>query len=102
MGKMRPVKKQPNSLRRLIFHKKQLFNLARNLTYQAQQPVAMYKLEIISRWNVVKAILKQKHRMLTDEDLVFSHGREGELISRLQLKLGKSRADIMRLIGEVK
>jgi uncharacterized protein YjbJ (UPF0337 family) len=61
----------------------------------------MYKLEIITRWNTVKGLLKQKYAMLTDDDLVFCHGRESELIGRLQKKLGKSKADIMRMIGEV-
>jgi uncharacterized protein YjbJ (UPF0337 family) len=60
----------------------------------------MYKLEIISRWNAVKATLKQKYAMLTDDDLIFRHGKEGELIGKLQKRLGKSRADIMRMIGE--
>jgi uncharacterized protein YjbJ (UPF0337 family) len=60
----------------------------------------MYKLEIISRWNVVKGVLKQRYGMLTDDDLAFNQGREGELIGRLQKKLGKSRADIMRIIGD--
>lgn len=60
----------------------------------------MYKLDIISRWNYVKGILKQRYGTLTDADLAFNHGREGELIGRLQEKLGKSRADIMRIIGE--
>lgn len=61
----------------------------------------MYKLEIISRWNVVKGVLKQRYGILTDDDLTFNQGREGELIGRLQKKLGKSRADIMRIIGDV-
>jgi hypothetical protein len=61
----------------------------------------MYKLELISRWNEVKEKLKRRYNMLTDEDLIFRLGREGELIIRLQRKLGKSRADVMRMIGEV-
>ena len=61
----------------------------------------MYNLELVSRWNVVKEKLKRRYHMLTDEDLMFRLGREGELIVRLQRKLGKSRADIMRMIGEV-
>lgn len=61
----------------------------------------MYKLDIISRWTIVKGVLKQKYGMLTDDDLTFRHGKEGELIYRLQNKLGKSRADIMRIIGDV-
>lgn len=61
----------------------------------------MYKLELISRWNQVKERLKRRYNMLTDEDLMFRMGKEGELIIRLQRKLGKSRADVMRMIGEV-
>lgn len=60
----------------------------------------MYKLEILTRWNNVKTALKQKY-MLTDEDLYLRTGREGELIGRLQQKLGKSKADVVRIIGEV-
>jgi uncharacterized protein YjbJ (UPF0337 family) len=61
----------------------------------------MYKLDIVSRWNTVKGILKQRYGMLTDDDLLFRYGKEGELIGRLQRKLGKSRGDIMKIIGEV-
>jgi hypothetical protein len=60
----------------------------------------MYKLELISRWNQVKEKLKMRYNMLTEDDLMFRLGREGELIIRLQRKLGKSRADVMRMIGE--
>jgi hypothetical protein len=61
----------------------------------------MYKFNIINRWNTVKGILKQRYVMLTDEDLSFNFGKEGDLIKRLQFKLGKSKGDIMRMIGEV-
>ena len=60
----------------------------------------MYKLDVIGRWKIVKQALKLRYNVLTDDDLVFRHGREGELINRLQQRLGKSRADIMRIIGE--
>jgi hypothetical protein len=58
-------------------------------------------LDIVSRWNVVKRELKQRYDMLTDDDLTFKWGKEGELIYRLQQRLGKSRADIMKIIGEL-
>jgi uncharacterized protein YjbJ (UPF0337 family) len=61
----------------------------------------MYKLDVTNRWNVVKGILKQRYGSLTDDDLNFRCGKEGELIGRLQQKLGMTRADIMRLIGDV-
>lgn len=59
----------------------------------------MYKLDIINRWNFIKGILKQRYG-LTEDELMWSQGKEGELIGRLQRKLGKSRSDIMRIIGE--
>jgi uncharacterized protein YjbJ (UPF0337 family) len=61
----------------------------------------MNMLDVVCRWNRVKSILKQRYGSLTDDDLAFRYGKEGELICRLQQKLGKSRADIMRIIGEV-
>ena len=61
----------------------------------------MYQLNVISRWNIVKTELKQRYAVLTDDDLAFRMGKEGDLICRLQQKLKKSRIDIMRMIGEV-
>ncbi len=61
----------------------------------------MYQLEIMNRWNAVKGALKQRYEMLTDDDLMFRVGREGDLINRLQKKLNKNRSDIMRMIGEM-
>ena len=60
----------------------------------------MSVLEVKNRWNEVKSRLQQKYDTLTDDDLFFRFGKEGELIGRLQKKLGKSKADIMKLIGE--
>ena len=61
----------------------------------------MYQLDLISRWNIVKTALKQRYAVLTDDDLAFRMGKEADLMSRLQAKLKKSRADIMRMIGDV-
>jgi hypothetical protein len=58
-------------------------------------------LDIKSRWNVVKRHLKQRYSMLSDEDLNLRFGREGDLIGRLQKKLGKTKADILKMIEEV-
>ncbi len=60
----------------------------------------MYRLEIMTRWSAVKGVLKQRYETLTDEDLNVRIGREGDLISRLQKKLNKSRSDIVRIIGD--
>lgn len=60
----------------------------------------MHGLDVINRWNTVKDILKSRYQVLTDDDLTFKSGREGELICRLQQKLGLNRKDIMRIIGD--
>jgi hypothetical protein len=40
-----------------------------------------------SSWNELKGKLKQQYGNLTDDDLVFSEGKEDELLGRLQKKL---------------
>jgi uncharacterized protein YjbJ (UPF0337 family) len=60
----------------------------------------MMILDIRSRWNEVKGRLKQQYDMLTDDDLTLRFGQEGDLMGRLQKKLGKTKADILKIIGE--
>jgi hypothetical protein len=57
-------------------------------------------MDIRNRWNEVKLHLKKRYATLTDDDLVLYLGRESDLIQRLQCKLGKSKADVLRIIGE--
>jgi hypothetical protein len=63
--------------------------------------MSMMKIDIRSRWSEARARLKQRYDMLTDDDLILYLGREGDLIGRLQIKLGKTKADIIKIIGEV-
>jgi hypothetical protein len=60
----------------------------------------MMIMDIRTRWNEVKSRLKNRYEILTDEDLNLNLGKEYDLIQRLQRKLGKSRAEIFRMIGE--
>jgi hypothetical protein len=60
----------------------------------------MMLMDIRTRWNEVKSRLKNRYEILTDEDLNLNLGKENDLIQRLQRKLGKSRAEIFRMIGE--
>lgn len=52
-------------------------------------------------WNQVKGKLKQKFAMLTDNDLLLVEGKQDELLGRLQVKLGKSRDELQKLIAEL-
>jgi uncharacterized protein YjbJ (UPF0337 family) len=42
----------------------------------------MNKLEIKGDWNITKGKLKQKWAQLTDDDLQFAEGKQGEAISQ--------------------
>jgi uncharacterized protein YjbJ (UPF0337 family) len=57
-------------------------------------------LDIKNRWNEVRGRLKQKYGILSDEDLTLYLGYEGDLMGRLQKKLGMTKADVLRIIGE--
>ena len=57
--------------------------------------------EFQGNWNRVKGKLKQKYASLSDDDLLFLEGKQEELIGRLQVKLGKTRDEIRRIISEL-
>ena len=63
--------------------------------------ITMTKLQFKGGWNEVKGKLKQKYAQLTDDDLEFAEGKDEELLGRLQKKLGKSKEDLRREIGEL-
>ena len=61
----------------------------------------MNKLTFKGEWNEVKGKLKQKYGQLTDDDLTYSDGKDGELLGHLQKKLGKAQDEIRTLIAEL-
>ena len=61
----------------------------------------MNKLQIKGSWNELKGKLKQQYGNLTDDDLVFSEGKEDELLGRLQKRLGKSKDEIRQMIEKL-
>lgn len=52
-------------------------------------------------WDEVKEKLKETNIGLSDEDLAYSPGKEDELISRLEKKLGKSPDEVRMWIESV-
>jgi uncharacterized protein YjbJ (UPF0337 family) len=53
---------------------------------------------VSGRWNAVKGKLKQKFAGLTDNDLMFAEGKKDEMIGRLQIKLGKTKDEMQKII----
>jgi uncharacterized protein YjbJ (UPF0337 family) len=61
----------------------------------------MNKLTVKGNWNEVTGKLKQKFANLTDDDLLYSEGKDEELLGRLQKKLGKTKEEIRALIEKL-
>ncbi|MFA5848244.1 MAG: general stress protein CsbD [Bacteroidetes bacterium GWF2_40_14] len=57
--------------------------------------------EAKGNWNETKGKLKQKFAILTDNDLLLAEGKEEELYGRLQIKLGKSKEELHKIISEL-
>ena len=58
-------------------------------------------IELKGNWNEIKGRLKQQFASLTNNDLMFADGKQEELLGRLQIKLGKTKAEIQKLISEL-
>ena len=52
-------------------------------------------------WDEQKGKLKQKFATLTDDDLMFAEGKKDEMLGRLQIKLGKSKDELHKMISEL-
>lgn len=61
----------------------------------------MNSLQLKGAWNEIKGKLKQKYADLTDDDLMYTEGKEDELYGKLQTKLGKSKEEVEKLINEL-
>jgi uncharacterized protein YjbJ (UPF0337 family) len=57
--------------------------------------------ELKGNWNEQKGKLKQKFASLTDNDLMFAEGKKEEMLGRLQIKLGKSKEEMHKIISEL-
>jgi uncharacterized protein YjbJ (UPF0337 family) len=58
----------------------------------------MNKTEVKGNWNEQKGRLKQKFAVLTDNDLMFAEGKKDEMLGRLQIKLGKSKEELQKIL----
>ncbi len=59
----------------------------------------MNKTELKGNWNEHKAKLKQKFAVLTDNDLMFEEGRKEEMYAKLQIKLGKTKDEMHKILS---
>ena len=57
--------------------------------------------EAKGNWNEQKGKLKQKFAILTDNDLMYAEGKKDEMFGKLQIKLGKSREELHKIIDSL-
>lgn len=52
-------------------------------------------------WNELKGRLKQKFAVLTDNDLMFEEAKKEEMYGKLQLRLGKTKDEVLKIIASL-
>ncbi|MBK7637278.1 MAG: CsbD family protein [Saprospiraceae bacterium] len=58
----------------------------------------MNKQEVKGMWDQQKGKLKQMFANLTDDDLMFAEGKKDEMLGKLEIKLGKSKAELDKIM----
>ena len=61
----------------------------------------MNTLTMKGNWKEIAGKLKQQFANLTDDDVLFTEGKEEELLGRLQQKLGKTKEEVRTLIAKL-
>ncbi len=55
--------------------------------------------ELTGNWEEQKGKLKQIFATLTDNDLLFVKGKREEMIGKLQIKLGKTKEELHKILA---
>ena len=55
--------------------------------------------EVKGNWNEQKGKLEQQYANLTDDDLVFAEGKKDEMLGKLQIKLGKTKEELHKVMS---
>jgi uncharacterized protein YjbJ (UPF0337 family) len=57
--------------------------------------------ELKGDWKEIKGKLKQQFAILTDNDLLLVEGKQDELLGKLQIKLGKTKEEVQKIIADL-
>jgi uncharacterized protein YjbJ (UPF0337 family) len=55
--------------------------------------------EVKGNWNEQKGKLKQRFANLTEDDLLFAEGKKDEMLGKLQIKLGKTKEELHKIMS---
>jgi uncharacterized protein YjbJ (UPF0337 family) len=56
-------------------------------------------IELRKNWHETKEKLKKKFAKINDNDLLFEEGKQEDVVKKLQIKLGKSKEEILKIIS---
>ena len=54
--------------------------------------------DVKDTWEELKAKLQEKFAKITDNDLLYIDGKKEEMMGRLEIKLGKSKEELSKII----
>ena len=54
--------------------------------------------KVKDNWNEQRGKLKKMFSWLTEEDLLFKEGKKEEMFDKLQIKLGKTKAELQKIL----
>lgn len=57
--------------------------------------------QIKGNWEEQKGKLKQNFAMLTDNDLLFEEGKKDEMMGKIQIKIGKTKEELEKIISDL-
>ena len=57
--------------------------------------------ELNGNWNEIKGKIKQQFASITEDDLLFAQGKKDEMLGRLQIKLGKTKDEVEKIISSI-
>lgn len=60
-----------------------------------------WKLKLKGTWNETKGKIKQKYADLTDDDLLYTEGKDDELLGKLQKKTGETKEKLKEWIEKL-
>lgn len=58
-------------------------------------------IEMDESWNAEKGRLKKRFAILTDDDLLLEESKNEEMLLKLQVKLGKTKEELHKLLTEL-
>ena len=61
----------------------------------------MNKTVLKGNWKKQKGRLRQKFAILTDNDFMLIDGKKEEMFGRLQIKLGKTKEELHKIIASI-